>query len=125
VSYVEGRLNSAGMIINRPSTFYGQCSKLCGTLHGFMPIGVHAVTIPSYLNWLDTHMEADAIMALLPLVSIRGLATKSSTAKVNPNVAVSNGQTETLSSRNPTSNNPTINTILAGSVNKIDRKAVN
>nr|YP_009659028.1 cytochrome c oxidase subunit 2 [Spizellomyces sp. 'palustris']QCQ69026.1 cytochrome c oxidase subunit 2 [Spizellomyces sp. 'palustris'] len=31
---IPGRLNSTGLIINRPSTFYGQCSELCGVLHG-------------------------------------------------------------------------------------------
>lgn len=54
---VPGRLNSLGVIINRPSTYYGQCSELCGVLHGFMPIGQKAVTIPSYINWQDSHNE--------------------------------------------------------------------
>jgi heme/copper-type cytochrome/quinol oxidase subunit 2 len=31
---IPGRLNSTGLIINRPSTFYGQCSELCGVMHG-------------------------------------------------------------------------------------------
>jgi len=52
-----GRLNSVGLIINRPSTFYGQCSELCGYNHGFMPIGLKAVTLPSYINFLETHAE--------------------------------------------------------------------
>jgi hypothetical protein len=38
-----------------------------------MPIGLHAVTIPSYLNWLDSHIEG---VALATLVTYRGLATK-------------------------------------------------
>lgn len=54
---IPGRLNSTGLIINRPSTFYGQCSELCGVLHGFMPIGLHAVTIPSYLNFIESHRD--------------------------------------------------------------------
>ena len=45
---IPGRLNATGLIINRPSSFYGQCSELCGVLHGFMPIGLHAVNIPSW-----------------------------------------------------------------------------
>lgn len=48
---IPGRLNATGFIINRPSTFYGQCSELCGVLHGFMPIGIKAVSIPNYLSW--------------------------------------------------------------------------
>jgi len=31
---IPGRLNSTGLIINRPSTYYGQCSELCGVMHG-------------------------------------------------------------------------------------------
>ena len=50
---IPGRLNSLGAVINRPSTYYGQCSELCGILHGFMPIAIDAVTIPEYVNWLD------------------------------------------------------------------------
>lgn len=52
---IPGRLNSTGLIINRPSTFYGQCSELCGTLHGFMPIGVKAVTIDEYINFITSN----------------------------------------------------------------------
>lgn len=54
---IPGRLNATGLIINRPSTFYGQCSELCGVLHGFMPIGLHAVNIPSYLHFLESHRD--------------------------------------------------------------------
>nr|NP_803513.1 cytochrome c oxidase subunit 2 [Monoblepharella sp. JEL15]AAO64958.1 cytochrome c oxidase subunit 2 [Monoblepharella sp. JEL15] len=51
---IPGRLNSVGMIISRPGVFYGQCSELCGYLHGFMPIGIKAVSTENYLNWLST-----------------------------------------------------------------------
>jgi cytochrome c oxidase subunit 2 len=45
---IPGRLNAIGFMINRPSTFYGQCSELCGVMHGFMPINIKAVNSPSY-----------------------------------------------------------------------------
>ena len=48
---IPGRLNATGFIINRPSSFHGQCSELCGILHGFMPITVKAVNINNYLNF--------------------------------------------------------------------------
>ncbi len=54
---LPGRLNTLGLIINRPSTYYGQCSELCGVMHGFMPIGLKAVTIPSYINYQDTYSD--------------------------------------------------------------------
>jgi heme/copper-type cytochrome/quinol oxidase subunit 2 len=50
---IPGRLNATGFIINRPSYYYGQCSELCGILHGFMPISIKAVNINNYLNYLN------------------------------------------------------------------------
>ena len=49
---IPGRLNATGFIINRPSMYYGQCSELCGVLHGFMPIGISAVNIPKYITYI-------------------------------------------------------------------------
>lgn len=51
---IPGRLNSTGLIITRPGVFYGQCSELCGFLHGMMPIAIQAVHLPAYLNYLDS-----------------------------------------------------------------------
>eukprot|EP00811_Abedinium_folium_P013552 NODE_22604_length_701_cov_15.315331.p2 GENE.NODE_22604_length_701_cov_15.315331~~NODE_22604_length_701_cov_15.315331.p2 ORF type:complete len:99 (+),score=23.87 NODE_22604_length_701_cov_15.315331:271-567(+) len=44
VDCVPGRLNKVTCFIQREGVFYGQCSELCGTLHGFMPIVVEAVS---------------------------------------------------------------------------------
>ena len=49
---IPGRLNATGLIINRTSHYYGQCSELCGVLHGFMPISIKAVTLGEYLNYI-------------------------------------------------------------------------
>jgi heme/copper-type cytochrome/quinol oxidase subunit 2 len=54
---VPGRLNSVGLIINRPSVFYGQCSELCGILHGFMPIGIKAVPLSEYLMYIQAQAD--------------------------------------------------------------------
>jgi cytochrome c oxidase subunit 2 len=48
---IPGRLNATGLIINRISNYYGQCSELCGVLHGFMPITLKAVTLSDYINY--------------------------------------------------------------------------
>ena len=53
---IPGRLNATGFIINRPSDYYGQCSEQCGVLHGFMPIGIHATSVPNYLTWLKSSL---------------------------------------------------------------------
>jgi cytochrome c oxidase subunit 2 len=51
---IPGRLNSTGVMISRPGVFYGQCSELCGYLHGFMPIGIKAVSTDHYVDWLSS-----------------------------------------------------------------------
>lgn len=53
---IPGRLNSVGLIINRISYFYGQCSELCGPLHGAMPILIQSVNLPQYLNFLNSQL---------------------------------------------------------------------
>jgi len=52
VDACPGRLNQTTLFIKKTGVFYGQCSELCGTNHGFMPICVEAVTISDYLDWL-------------------------------------------------------------------------
>jgi len=41
---IPGRLNQVSLFINREGAFFGQCSELCGTLHGFMPIELYTLT---------------------------------------------------------------------------------
>jgi cytochrome c oxidase subunit 2 len=49
---VPGRTNEVWIEIDEPGTYYGQCSELCGQLHGFMPIMVHAVTEDEFNAWV-------------------------------------------------------------------------
>jgi cytochrome c oxidase subunit 2 len=51
---VPGRLNQVSFLCERPGTFYGQCSEICGVWHGFMPIVVEAVSSPDFLVWIDS-----------------------------------------------------------------------
>jgi heme/copper-type cytochrome/quinol oxidase subunit 2 len=57
IDAIPGRLNSTGVIISRPGVYYGQCSELCGYQHGFMPIGIKAVSTDQYLQWLTVASE--------------------------------------------------------------------
>jgi len=50
IDAMPGRLNEASFSINRPGVFYGQCSELCGVLHGFMPIVIEAVDNEKFLS---------------------------------------------------------------------------
>lgn len=49
---VPGRLNETWFNAEREGVFYGQCSELCGILHGFMPIEIHVVDDEKFNAWL-------------------------------------------------------------------------
>jgi len=50
---IPGRLNQISTTISRSSTFYGQCSELCGINHSFMPIALESSEIGNYYNTLE------------------------------------------------------------------------
>lgn len=57
VDACPGRLNQTTLFLKNPGVFYGQCSELCGTNHGFMPICVEAVGLEEYTTWLEEKLE--------------------------------------------------------------------
>lgn len=48
-----GRLNQTSLFITRKGVFFGQCSEICGSGHGNMPIAVEAVEANKFLLWLN------------------------------------------------------------------------
>ena len=50
---IPGRLNETWFKIDKEGVFYGQCSELCGLLHGFMPIEVHALSEDDFKKWAE------------------------------------------------------------------------
>jgi cytochrome c oxidase subunit 2 len=54
---VPGRLNESWLRIEREGIYYGQCSELCGTNHGFMPIAVQAVSKAAFAEWVEKAKE--------------------------------------------------------------------
>ena len=55
---VPGRLNETWMNIEKPGIYRGQCSELCGTGHGYMPIVIEAVSEQDFLAWtMDTKIK--------------------------------------------------------------------
>lgn len=52
VDAVPGRLNHTWFKAEHVGTYYGQCSELCGTNHGFMPIEVKVVTKEQFKEWV-------------------------------------------------------------------------
>ncbi|MEL6237444.1 MAG: cytochrome c oxidase subunit II [Pseudomonadota bacterium] len=49
---IPGRLNEKLLIIEEPGVYYGQCSELCGTLHGYMPIAIEALPMEEFEAWV-------------------------------------------------------------------------
>ena len=49
---VPGRLNQTWFKAEREGVYYGQCSKLCGKDHAFMPIAIKVVSEKEYQAWL-------------------------------------------------------------------------
>jgi cytochrome c oxidase subunit 2 len=49
---VPGRLNKIWFKADREGVYYGQCSKICGKDHAFMPIAFRVVSQQQYDAWL-------------------------------------------------------------------------
>jgi len=54
---VPGRINETWTRIEKPGTYYGQCSELCGKDHAYMPIEVRAVPKEEFQQWLAQAKE--------------------------------------------------------------------
>ena len=55
---VPGRAQDTWFEILNEGTYYGQCSELCGMLHGFMPVMVKAVSESEFDNWVQNKKAA-------------------------------------------------------------------
>lgn len=64
---VPGRLNELWIELDEPGMYYGQCSELCGVLHGFMPIMIQAVTPAEFDTWVG---QQQAAMGITPTVDV-------------------------------------------------------
>jgi cytochrome c oxidase subunit 2 len=68
---MPGRLNETWFKALATGIFYGQCSEICGTNHGFMPIEIHVVSKDEFAQWVEqrqaeygiTPPEATAVAA--------------------------------------------------------------
>ncbi len=57
IDAIPGRLNETWVRIEKPGTYYGQCSEICGKDHAFMPIEVKAVTKEEFEQWVEQAKE--------------------------------------------------------------------
>lgn len=61
IDAIPGRLNETWFRVEKPGTYYGQCSELCGQSHAFMPVEVKAVSKEEFNAWVEkTRQEASA-----------------------------------------------------------------
>lgn len=49
---VPGRINETWFKVDRPGVYFGQCSELCGTKHGFMPIAIEVLPPEKFNAWV-------------------------------------------------------------------------
>ena len=50
---IPGFINDNWAIIEKPGTYRGNCTEICGKGHGYMPIVVKAVSMEDYEAWID------------------------------------------------------------------------
>ena len=53
IDAIPGRVNETWFKAEREGLYYGQCSKLCGKDHAYMPIAVRVVSEQKYQAWVD------------------------------------------------------------------------
>ncbi|MDO9141154.1 MAG: cytochrome c oxidase subunit II, partial [Methylobacter sp.] len=53
-----GFINESWTSVDKPGTYRGQCTELCGKDHGFMPIVVIAMDEPDYNVWVEQQKAA-------------------------------------------------------------------
>jgi cytochrome c oxidase subunit 2 len=58
---VPGRINETWFKVDRPGVYYGQCSELCGTKHGFMPIAIEVLPEEDFKRWVRMKQQQDGI----------------------------------------------------------------
>jgi cytochrome c oxidase subunit 2 len=63
IDAVPGRLNDSWFRAEREGVYYGQCSKLCGKDHAYMPIMIRVVSDAEYGKWLASKQKKSASAA--------------------------------------------------------------
>ncbi|MEO8402628.1 MAG: cytochrome c oxidase subunit II [Gammaproteobacteria bacterium] len=83
---IPGFIYESWARINRPGTYRGQCSKLCGVNHGFMPIVVIAMTEKDFANWVAVQKGGapDVIPTAKAAVTPPAVVATPATASLQP-----------------------------------------
>ena len=57
---IPGFVRDDWMRLDKPGIYRGQCAKICGKEHGFMPIVVEVKTVEDYAKWADEQKKKSA-----------------------------------------------------------------
>lgn len=76
---VPGRINESWFRADRPGVYYGQCSELCGTKHGFMPIAIEVLPEEQFRAWVRMRQQADGIEPTGPGIALAAPAAEAAT----------------------------------------------
>ncbi len=77
---VPGKINETWFKVDRPGVYYGQCSELCGTKHGFMPITVEVLPEEQFKAWVRMKQKADGIDPTGPGIAVAPALSPAMTA---------------------------------------------
>jgi len=57
---IPGFINEMWISVDedKPGTYRGQCTELCGKDHGYMPVVVEVVEPDAYVAWVETHQQS-------------------------------------------------------------------
>lgn len=75
IDAIPGRLNETWFRADKPGTYYGQCSELCGNGHAFMPIEVRVVSKEDYATWVAQAKQEFAANGTGKMQNVAGLVT--------------------------------------------------
>ena len=60
---IPGYVTDGWIKVEKPGTYRGQCTELCGRDHGFMPIVVEAKTEEQYKEWVAAQVASKTVAA--------------------------------------------------------------
>ena len=69
IDAIPGRIANAVLYTFMDGVYYGQCSELCGVLHGFMPICVESVNIDLFFHWVFLNNDFFSVHPEISFVS--------------------------------------------------------
>jgi cytochrome c oxidase subunit 2 len=84
---VPGRINETWFKVDKPGVYYGQCSELCGTKHGFMPITVEVVPEAQFIAWMKAKQAEQGIEPTGPGIPVPAPAAPAAAPAVTADAA--------------------------------------